>query len=37
MTSRIFVPMGTMTFCGFCTALPSTVTRFIVSGMPVRM
>ena len=35
MTSRYSVPMGTSMFWGLAMASPSTVTRFVTSGMPV--
>ena len=34
--SRMRVPMTTSTFCGRATASPVTVTRRLMSGMPVR-
>ncbi len=35
MTSRYSVPMGTSMFWGLAMASPSTVTRFVTSGIPV--
>ena len=36
-TSLMGVPTGTMTFWGWAMAEPSSVTRFKVRGMPVRI
>ena len=35
MISEIFVPIGTITFCGSAIADPSTVILFLTSGIPV--